>query len=215
MQAIEKFSYGMYIVTALSGGKPNGCVANCAVQITAEPAIVAVSINHDNYTNKCIAETGRFAVSVLAMDSDASLIGTFGFKSGKDTDKFKNVSYKTESGLPIITDSCGYIVCKVIDTVETATHTVFLGEMIASETFGDREQMTYDYYHKTVKGRSPKNAPTYIAPEAGKPEPQPPVKKRKFVCTVCGYEYEGEDLPVGYTCPICGVDGTMFKEVIE
>ena len=135
------------------------------MQITSSPATIAVSINHDNYTNKCIKETGRFAISILAEDTPALIIGTFGFRSGKDSDKFSEVKYSVEDNMPVVTDSCGYIACEVIDSMETATHTVFLGEVKGAELFGDREAMTYSYYHKVIKGKSPKNAPTYL-PEA-------------------------------------------------
>ena len=101
--------------------------------------------------------------------------------------------------MPVIADSCGYLVCKVINKMETATHTVFLGEVVAADTLKDGEPMTYSYYHKVVKGKSPKNAPTYIADE---PEA---VKEEKWVCGICGYVYDGEipfqDVPNQYVCP--------------
>ncbi len=111
----HKLSYGVYVVSTWDDGRPTGCTANSAMQITSSPATIAVSINHDNYTNHCINETGRFAVSILAEDSDPSIIGTFGFKSGKDADKFKEVKYSVEDHMPVISDSCGYVVCEVID----------------------------------------------------------------------------------------------------
>ena len=159
----HKRSYGVYVVSTWDNGRPTGCTANSAMQITSTPATIAVSINHDNYTNKCINETGKFAISIMAEDSTPSIIGTFGFKSGKDNDKFSEVEYQVRDYLPVVSDACGYIVCDVIDRMETATHTVFLGEVKGAELFGDREAMTYNYYHKVIKGKSPKNAPTYIA----------------------------------------------------
>ena len=163
MNTFHKLSYGVYVVSTWDNGRPTGCTANSAMQITSSPATIAVSINHDNYTNKCIEETGKFAVSIIAEDSDPLIIGTFGFRSGKDVDKFENVKYEVKDYLPVVTDSCGYVVCQVINKMETATHTVFLGEVKGAELFGDREAMTYNYYHKVIKGKSPKNAPTYIA----------------------------------------------------
>ena len=159
----HKLSYGVYVVSTWDNGRPTGCTANSAMQIPSSPATIAVSINHDNYTNKCINETGKFAISIMAEDSTPSIIGTFGFKSGKDNDKFSEVEYQVRDYLPVVSDACGYIVCDVIDRMETATHTVFLGEVKGAELFGDREAMTYNYYHKVIKGKSPKNAPTYIA----------------------------------------------------
>lgn len=219
----HKLSYGMYVVTTLADGKPQGCIANCAAQITSEPQTLAVSINHNNYTNSCIKKTGRFAVSILAVDSDPKIIGTFGFKSGRDIDKFADAPYTTEDGLPVITDSCGYMICDVIDAWETTTHTVFLGKIGKSDAYSIREQMTYDYYHKVIKGSSPKNAPTYVAPEKSAEESAAPATKsatestkpsgkKKFVCTLCGYEYEGDELPEGFECPICGAGPDFFEE---
>ncbi len=220
----QKLSYGMYVVTAYNGA-PQGCIVNCAVQVNAEPETIAVSVSHDNYTNRCIKENGRFALSVLAVDSDPKIIDTFGFKSGKTVDKFKNVDFSLEDGLPVITDSCGYLVCDVIDIWETPTHTVFLGKIGKTDVFGNREQMTYDYYHKVIKGISPKNAPTYVPPEKLKEKPLPIVEperqeqavaapaKKKFVCTLCGYEYEGDELPEDFVCPICGAGVEFFEEI--
>lgn len=158
----HKLSYGVYVVSTWDNGRPTGCTANSAMQITSSPATIAVSINHDNHTNQCIKDTGRFAISILAEDTLPSIIGTFGFQSGRDVDKFSQVKYSVEDYLPVVTDSCGYIACQVIDQMETATHTVFLGEVKGAETFGEREAMTYSYYHKVIKGKSPKNAPTYL-----------------------------------------------------
>lgn len=160
----RNLSYGVYVVSTMDNGRATGCTANSAVQITASPATVAVSINHDNYTNQCIKEFGKFAISIIAEDSDPMLIGRFGFFSGKDTNKFQDVDFSIVEETPILNDTCGYLVCKVIDTMETSSHTVFLGEVIEGDIKGNgRTPMTYAYYHNVVKGKSPKNAPTYIA----------------------------------------------------
>lgn len=209
--ALHKLSYGVYVVSTWDQGRATGCTANSAMQITSSPATIAVSINHNNYTNQCIKDTNKFAISILAEDSQPSIIGTFGFKSGKEADKFAEVKYTVEDHMPILSDCCGYIVCDVIDKMETATHTVFLGEVKGAEIFGDREAMTYAYYHKVIKGKSPKNAPTYIPEEEEKKAEEG--KKRKFKCEVCGYVYEGEELPADYKCPVCGMGADRFKEV--
>lgn len=112
--------------------------------------------------------------------------------------------------MPVVSDSCGYIVCEVIDKMETATHTVFLGEVKGGELFGNKEAMTYAYYHKVVKGKSPKNAPTYIPEEENV---QSGGKGRRFKCEVCGYIYEGDELPADYKCPVCGMGADKFKEI--
>lgn len=150
-------SYGVYVTTSLDGDRPVGCITNSIMQITSDPATIAVSVNHDNYTNSCIAKTGKFAFSILSENSDPSLIGTFGFQSSREADKFKDVDMEMAAGLPVIKDSCGYVVCRVIDTMETQTHTVFLGEVIEAESYGKSDNaMTYAYYHKVVRGKAPK-----------------------------------------------------------
>lgn len=207
----RNFSYGVYVVSTLDSNRPTGCIANSIMQITSSPATVAVSMNHDNYTNSCIEASGKFAISILSEDSDPELIGNFGFQSGKDINKFDTVSYETIGDLPVITDACGYITCKVIDKMETSTHTVFLGEVVEGDILKNEPAMTYAYYHKVVKGKSPKNAPTYIAEEETKTE-----SAAKWVCGICGYVYDGdtpfEELPDTYTCPICKQPKSVFKQ---
>lgn len=205
-------SYGVYIVSTMDGERPTGCIANSIMQITSAPATIAVSMNHGNYTNECIEKAGKFAFSIMAEDSDAGLIGNFGFQSGKEVDKFKHVSYEMVAGVPVVKNTCGYVVCKVIDKMETATHTVFLGEVVEADVYeGMGDAMTYAYYHKVIKGKSPKNAPTYI-PETEESVAKQDKKATKYVCQVCGYIYEGDHMPEDYKCPICGVDANRFDK---
>lgn len=211
----RNLSYGVYIISSLDGSRNTGCTANSVMQITSDPATVALSMNHDNFTNSCIAKTGKFAVSILSEASNPALIGQFGFQSGKDTDKFNGVDFTVKEGLPIINDSCGYIVCKVIDTMETSTHTVFLGEVIDGDIIETAPAMTYAYYHNVVKGKSPKNAPTYLPEEDSQNEKT----AGKWVCSVCGYIYDGEtpfeQLPDSYTCPVCRQGKDKFQKQDE
>lgn len=208
--AFHKLSYGVYIISTLDGERPTGCTANSAMQITSEPATIAISINHNNYTNSCIQKTGKFAISILAEDSAPDIIGTFGFQSGKNADKFASVAHRMVCGLPVVEDACAYIVCEVIDKMETETHTVFLGKVLDSDMLKKSNSMTYAYYHSVIKGKSPKNAPTYIKEE------ETPSAEAKYVCSVCGYVYEGEtpfeDLPDDWKCPICKQPKSVFKK---
>lgn len=160
-EALFKLSYGVYVVTSWADGRPTGCTANSAMQITSSPATIAVSINHDNYTNECIKDTGVFAINILSENCDPLVIGNFGFKSGRDNDKFENSKPLIKSMLPIVPEASAYITCKVIDKMETSTHTVFLGEVTDADFLNDDTPMTYSYYHNVIKGKSPKNAPTY------------------------------------------------------
>ncbi len=159
-KAFRNLSYGVYTVTAWGNGRPTGCTANSAMQITSSPATIAVSINHDNYTNSVIKELGKFAIAIIAEDSDATVIGRFGFMTGRDTDKFDGVPYTVRGMMPIPDTACAYICCNVIDKMETATHTVFLGEVTDAGVTRSATPMTYAYYHNVIKGTTPKNAPT-------------------------------------------------------
>ena len=128
------------------------------------------------------ARGGRFSISILTEDSDPALIGTFGFHSSRDTDKFKDIRFEMQDGLPIIQDASGFIICKLIDTMETATHTIFLGEITAMEAIRPGTPMTYSYYHKVIKGKSPKNAPTYQPQEEADAG-----SSIRWKCMICGY----------------------------
>lgn len=208
----RNLSYGVYVISTLDGERHTGCIANSAMQITSSPATIAVSINHDNYTNSCIEKSGKFALSILSENSDPGIIGKFGFQSGKDTNKFDHIDYKVADGIAVINDSCGYIVCKVINKMETPTHTVFLGEVTDGDILSKTPAMTYAYYHNVVKGESPKNAPTYLPEEDTSAAPE----TSKWVCTICGYVYDGEtpfeELPDTYVCPVCKQPKTKFEK---
>ena len=152
--AFRQLSYGVYVVSTWDKGRATGCTANSAMQITSEPATIAVSINHDNYTNQCIQDTGKFAISILGEHSSPGIIGTFGFKSGRDSDKFGEVEQTVKGFLPVVADACAYIVCEVIDKMETSTHTVFLGKVLDADMLKEDAPMTYAYYHNVIKGKS-------------------------------------------------------------
>lgn len=210
-QFFRSMSYGVYITTSYEGGRAAGCITNSNTQITASPATVCVSVNHDNFTNQCIARSGKFAFTVLSEQSDPSLIGRFGFSSSRDVNKFEDLQeglVKWVDGVPVVAAGCGYAVCRVIGTMETSTHTVFLGEVVAAEALSEEVPMTYRYYHEVIRGKSPRNAPTYIAEE-----PKEPASSGRYVCQVCGYVYEGEELPADFVCPICKHGAADFKRV--
>lgn len=221
-QVLRSLSYGVYAVTTMDGERPTGCIANSTMQITSVPATLAVSINHENFTKECVERSGKFAVCIMSESVTPSVIGTFGYNSGRDMNKFENVPYEMIDGVPVIKEACGYIICKVVDTFETTTHTIFLGEMIGGEVLKAEEPMTYAYYHRVIKGSSPKNAPTYIPEEesTGAADGQAvgdelkavPIteKPKQWVCEVCGYVYEGAEVPDNYKCPICGVGKDKF-----
>ena len=208
--AFYNLSYGVYLCTTWDEGKPTGCVANSAMQITSSPATIAVSINKNNYTNACIRSCGHFAITVLGEGCDPLLIGTFGFRSGKEYDKFAAVPYGVRGKLPVPDGGIGYFSCKVVGEMDTSTHTVFLGEVMDAGNLQKDAPMTYAYYHKVLKGKTAANAPTYIAEESAAP-----AAGEKMVCSVCGYVYDGEtpfeELPEDWVCPVCGMGKEKFR----
>ena len=203
--AFRALSYGVYILSTWDNGRPTGCTVNSVMQITSSPATVAVSVNKNNYTHDCISQSGMFAVSVLHEQSDPSIIGTFGFSSGRDTDKFDKVKYSVKGMMPIVDNAAAYIVCSVEKTLETDTHTVFLGKVTDADVLENKPPMTYAYYHNVVKGKTAKNAPTYIEEKT---------ETGKWVCSVCGYVYDGEtpfeQLPDDFRCPVCKQPKSAF-----
>ena len=211
-KVLRNLSYGVYVVTSRDKDKNVGCIANSIMQVTSNPSVIAVSINHDNYTNKVIKENNKFGVSILKETTDAKIIGTFGYKSSKDNDKFDGINFKEISEIPVLENTCGYMVCKVIDTMETSTHTIFLGEVIEADDYSTENAMTYKYYHENLKGSSPKNAPTYE--ETSISQVDKDSKKSKWKCSICGYIYEADELPDDFKCPICGV-GKEYFELVE
>ena len=205
---LRKLSYGVYVVSTNSGDKPTGCIANSVMQVTHDT--IAVSINHDNFTNKCINNTKKFGISILGVDVNDMVIPVFGFQSGRDVNKFENIEAKKIQGLSILKDSTGYIMCEVVNQMETETHTIFLGRIIDCDVLKDEIPMTYAYYHQVKKGTSPKAAPTFIDESLPKEE-----NKIRYKCEICGYIYEGDitQEPESYLCPICKQPKTKFVRI--
>lgn len=160
---LHKINYGMYIVTSLSGGKYNGQIANTVFQLTPKPMTVATSINKENLTHEYIEKSGLFAVSIISQEMPFKLIGLFGFRSGRDINKFTDVKYKIgTTGAPIVLDySVAYLEAKVIKKIDMGSHTLFIGEVVDGGKISDGIPMTYDYYHNVVKGKTPKKAATF------------------------------------------------------
>lgn len=211
----RSMTYGMFAVGVKGDERPSACIVNTVVQITSSPIQIAVSINHGNYTNECIKKTGEFTVSVLSEDTSGTIIGALGFNSGRDTDKLTNVRHKIlREGLPVLReDICCWFLCKVVNTVETCSHTIFIAEVTSGSDKATGNPMTYDYYHRVIKGKAPKAAPTYQTDEYDKTGKEP---YDKYICTICGYVYDDptrpfEELPDEWVCPICKNSKSVFK----
>lgn len=165
LQALFKIGYGVYIVCSNKGDSYNGQTANTVFQVTSEPPTVAVSINKKNLTHEYISASKVFTVSVLNQETPLSFIGKFGFKSGRDVNKLEGVNYKVgESGAPVVLENAvSYYECKVINSLDVGTHTIFVGEVTGAEIVSDKATLTYDYYHQMKRGTTPKTAPTYVS----------------------------------------------------
>jgi len=233
VQALYKLSYGVYIVTSKKGDRLNGQIANTVFQVASEPPTVAVSINKNNLTHDFIKESRVFAASILCQDTPLTFIGRFGFKSGRDSDKFEGIDYKIgETGAPLVLDNAtAYLEVRVKQELDAGTHTIFLGEVVNAGVVSDKVCMTYEHYHQIKGGKTPKAAATYIE---GKEEKKTEGKKEvkgdmgKYKCAVCGYVYdpkEGdpendikpgtsfEKLPEDWTCPVCGAAKSEFEKM--
>jgi flavin reductase (DIM6/NTAB) family NADH-FMN oxidoreductase RutF/rubredoxin len=224
-KAFRKLSYGLYIVSSRSGERYNGQIANAVFQVSSEPATIAISLNKKNLTHDYVRESRVFSVSILSKEAPMAFIGRFGFKCGRDIEKFENVGYRIgATGAPIVTDfSVAYVEAEVIGETDCATHTVFLGKVVDGAVLSEAEPMTYAFYHEVKGGKSPKNAPTYIQDE---PKASPPAKARRYVCSLCGYVYDPEKgdpdsgiapgtpfekIPDGWVCPVCGAEKDKFE----
>lgn len=226
--AFYKLSYGLYVITSGKDGRFNGQIANTVFQVTSEPSTIAVSINKQNYTHEHIAESGRFAVSILEEATPMTMIGQFGFKCGRDVNKFEGIGTRTgKTGVPVVIDhAVAFIEAEVVGNLDCGTHTIFLGRVVECDVLAATEPMTYAYYHAVKGGKAPKTAPTYQ--EQAPPKPAAPAAKAaRYVCSVCGYIYDPEkgdpegnvkagtrfeDLPNHWTCPVCGAEKDKFEK---
>lgn len=169
-KTLHKISYGLYVVSSRKENRINGQIANTVFQVTSEPPTVAVSINKQNLTHQFIQESRKFSISILSQETPMKFIGHFGFKSGREIDKFKDVNYKMgKSNVPIVLDNAlAYLAVEVIEEANIGTHTVFIGKVVEAEILKGEEPMTYAYYHEVKRGKAPKAAPTYIKEETKK-----------------------------------------------
>jgi ferric-chelate reductase [NAD(P)H] len=161
--ALRDLSYGVYIVSSFLDGKLNGQIANTVFQVSAEPSTIAISINKLNLTHEYIEKSGYFSVAVVEEEATLKYIGIFGFRSGRDIDKFTQVEHKIGStGCPIPLE---YVLssfeARVVGKIDASTHTVFIGEIVSAEVIKHGTPLTYLNYHELKKGKSPKTAPTY------------------------------------------------------
>jgi flavin reductase (DIM6/NTAB) family NADH-FMN oxidoreductase RutF/rubredoxin len=224
-KALRNLSYGLYVVASQKQGKLNAQIANTVIQVTSEPPTISVCINKQNLTHEFITESKVFTASILSQDTPLSFIGHFGFKSGRDADKLKDINYKLgETKAPIVLDhSLAYLEAEVINQVDVGTHTIFVGELAGADVLREGEPMTYAYYHQVKRGTTPKTAPSYIEERK-----ETVSKMAKYKCSVCGYIYDPElgdpdggikpgtsfeEIPDDWVCPVCGASKDQFEKI--
>ena len=168
--AFRLISYGMYLVSSYGSGKLNGQIATTVFQVTSEPPLMAVSLNCQNYTTELIKKSRKFSIAVLSQETPLTLIGTFGFKCGRQVEKFSGMKYETcPSGNPKLLEySLAHFDVEVTQTVELGSHTLFIGRVVESQILAEGQPMTYEYYYTVLKGKTPRNATTYKPPEEKK-----------------------------------------------
>ena len=203
--AMYKLTYGLFVLTTTDGVKQNGCIVNTVAMITDSPKRITVFVNKANYTEELLRKTGVFNVSILTESAPFDVFKQFGFVSGRDVDKFAGKSYPTtENGLYYIAENTNAVLsAKVVDAYDYGTHTLFVAEVTEAKTLSDEKSVTYEYYQNNIK-----------------PKPQTPVveeksesTQHKWVCKICGYTHEGEELPADFICPWCKHPAEDFEQI--
>jgi flavin reductase (DIM6/NTAB) family NADH-FMN oxidoreductase RutF len=196
--AMFQLTYGLFVLTAKDGQKENGCIVNTVQQVTTTPNRISVAVNKNNYTHDMIAKTGQFNVSILSEEVPFELFKHFGFQSGRDVDKFANLEgfAYSENQIPYICKYANaYLSGKVVQTVDLGTHTLFIADVTDGDVLSNVPSVTYAYYHKNIK-----------------PQPQE-TKKSGWRCKICGYIYEGDELPADFVCPVCKHGAADFEKI--
>lgn len=195
-KAMYQLTYGLFVLTAKEDGRDNGCIVNTVTQVTTKPNRITVAVNKSNLTHDMIVNTGLFNVSILSEKSKFETYKHWGFQSGRDVDKLESISYgRSENGLIFIAEQTNAMIsAKVVSMTDLGTHTLFLADVTDAKLFNGDPSVTYAYYQKNIK-----QAPADLD------------KKKGFICTVCGYVYEGDTLPEDYICPICKHPASDFK----
>ena len=197
--AMFQLSYGLFVLSAKNGEKDNGCIVNTVQQITTTPNRISIAVNKDNFTHDMIKDTGSFNVSILSEEVTFDIFKHFGFQSGRDVDKLKNFSdyERSSTGIFYLNKYANaFLSASVAETVDLGTHTMFIADVTDGEVLSQVPSVTYAYYHKHIK-----------------PQPQE-TKKTGWRCKICGYIYEGEELPADFICPICKHGASDFERIV-
>ncbi len=198
-KALFNIGYGLYVVTTKDEFKDNGLVVNTVCQLTSTPNRVAVTVNKSNYSFDIIKKTGKMNVNCLSEEATFDVFKRFGFCSGRNTNKFESMNFsRSENGLIYLDNSINsYMSLAVEKYVDVDTHGMFICTLDEAKIVSDVPTMTYNYYQKFVKQK-----PNLQNQDS---------TKKKFVCKICGYVYEGETLPEDFICPLCKHSASDFE----
>ena len=199
-EAMYKLGYGLYVLTAKTadGAKDNGCIINTVIQVTTTPNRISICVNKANYTHDIIQETGEFNISIISEKAEFGLFKHFGFQTGREVNKFADYpdAVRSNNGLYVITRGINaFISGKVVQTVDLGTHTMFIADVTDGGVLNQDPSATYSYYQSNIK-----------------PKPQETAVKG-WRCKICGYIYEGEELPEDFICPVCKHGAIDFEKI--
>ena len=187
--ALFKLTYGLFLLTSWEGGRDNGCIINTAMQVASNPTRISIAVQKTNLTHDMILRTGICNISSISKTADFELFQRFGMQSGRDTDKladFNGVS-RSENGLIYLTEHSNmYISAKVTERFDLGSHTLFIAEITDAQVLSEEESCSYAYYQSDIKAK-----------------PMAKLEKRSWTCSVCGYVYEGDEIPADFECPLC------------
>lgn len=200
-KTMYNLTYGLFVLTSAFDGKDSGCIINTAGQVTSEPNRIGITVNKSNFTHELVEKSRKFNVSILSEEARFETFQHFGFRSGRDVDKFSGYEAcrRSANGLYFVTAGTnGYISATVEQTVDLGSHTMFIANVEDMEVLTGVPSATYAYYQSSIK-----------------PKPENPASTGKTVwrCTVCGYIYEGEKLPEDFVCPLCKHPASDFEKV--
>lgn len=201
-KAMYALSYGLFVLTTQEGEKDNGCIINTGMQVTTDPNRIVFAVNKSNYTHDMLLHSKRFTLSVISEEAEFSLFKHFGFQSGREVDKFDGYADAVRGENEVLRPTKGvnaWINGWVVSTVDLGSHTLFLADVVDGDVVSSAPSATYAYYQSHIK-----------------PKPQAsaaPAGKKRWVCKVCGYIYEGDTLPADFICPLCKHPASDFEEL--
>lgn len=214
LDALYKLTHGLYVLGAKDGARNVGSIVDAVMQVANKPVAIAVSCTNTSFTKECIEKTGEFSLSVLCKKINPFIIANFGYQTSRKVNKWDNVDYYEEGGLPFLKDNLAVFRCKALYSYKLESNTLFVAEVVSAASSRNDEPLTYLDYRSYFKEKVMESFQQYVNEKKGKIMADNNEGK-KWVCTVCGYVYDGEvpfeDLPEDWLCPLCGVGKELFE----